>query len=88
MGKSSAVLKILEHEDDVTINIITPLFRLQRSNATFYKVQSLNSSVSNLHNCFSLNHPRLSSNATVKMITNKSIRKNKYQNGISIKTPF
>ena len=59
MGNSSAVLELFQCDDTIKVTTFEPLCRLQKSDAFYYKVESL---TSKSKTCFSLLHPNLCSN--------------------------
>ncbi|KAK8876473.1 hypothetical protein M9Y10_006686 [Tritrichomonas musculus] len=70
LNNSSAVLQLFQKEDTFKITTFPPLRRLQKIDAFYYKVQSLNLNNSDAHSCFSLLHPKLYSSGSVRIFTN------------------
>ena len=62
MGNHSSIIQLFKNDDTIRPHTFCPLIRLQKSEAHYYKVQSLYSNENKSHACFSLLHPKLVSN--------------------------
>lgn len=83
MGNSSSILEIFQKDDSITVTTFEPLQRLQKSEAFYYKVQSLKSNEEKTQYYFSLHHPTLPS--CINLLSNKS-SKHKSENLFILKT--
>ena len=68
LGNCSGILQLFEKDNSITITTFPPLYRLLKSEATYYKVESLTPRDAQIRNYFSILHPKLLSNATVKIV--------------------
>lgn len=71
----SGILQLFQKDDKIKTTSFPPLPRLQKSETTYYKVQSLYNTEKKNHVCFSLLHPKLiSSFPSSRMVQIKSAR--------------
>ena len=70
MDNKSAVLQLFQKDDAFKITTFPPLKRLQKCEAFYYKVQSLDFKETSIRSCFSLHHPSLLTSGIVKIFTN------------------
>ncbi|KAK8841063.1 hypothetical protein M9Y10_027901 [Tritrichomonas musculus] len=67
MGNNSAILQLFQKDDSILVQTFSPLIRLEKIDASYYKVQSLNLSDDKIKFCFSLLHPTLLVSSSIRM---------------------
>lgn len=79
MENKSGILKLFQRDDQIEFIVFPPLKRLQKSDAAYYKVQNLNKEMRKSI-CFSISHPKLTSNRAVRM---NHVTHQKHHRGVS-----
>lgn len=62
-------MQLFQKDDSFRVVVFKPLKRLQKCEASFYKVQSLYLNEKKIHSCFSLVHPTLRTSDSVRIFT-------------------
>lgn len=79
MGNSSSILQLFQNDDIISLKTFQPIPRLQKSDASYYKVQPLTPTNTRIKPCFSFLHPQLRLTGSLRMSASGSIMQLKTQ---------
>ena len=84
VNNKSGIIKLFQKDDTIEIITFQPLRRLDKSEAVYYKVQSLsNNNSKKISKFFSFRHPNLTSESSIKKIHNKSSERIRFHQSLS-----
>ena len=88
MNNSSGILKLFQNDDIIQFISFPPIPRLEKIDASYYKVQAFNENNEKSRVCFSMLHPKLNPKEAVRMVTTVNNRKIKGHQSLRFNNPL